>query len=159
MGVHKKRMATAAELPPPAPHYMTVKMRQRALVVARNSKKGLWSRYATGKRESLQTYAGRLRRSEEFKGYGPLEVAYRPTPSGTRYALWIRFKDVASAAFDAQVEADAADLGALGWDGEPDEQDKGLPETADEPPRDPDEWDPDVDAIAEDYEADKDLRG
>ncbi len=88
----RKRMVTMSELPPEAPHWQSVKMRQRALVVARNSQNGLWTRYTVSRnRNSLMTYTARLRRHEAWQGFGRLEAAYRPMGSGTRYALWIRF--------------------------------------------------------------------
>lgn len=125
MGLSKSRMATASELPPAAPHWQVVKMRQRALVVARNSKRGLWSRLATArKRDTLITYASRYRNHPEWQGYGRLEVAYRPMPSGTKTALWVRFVFPESERFNARLDAEAADLGPLAWE-EGDEEDPG----------------------------------
>lgn len=123
MGISKrKRMAVLDELPPAAPHHAVMKMRQRALVVARNSEKGLWSRYAVGRKETLITYAGRLRKHEEWQQYGALEVAYRPMASGTRYALWVKFKSPQSERFTQHLAAVRADLGAQAWDhGDPDD--------------------------------------
>jgi hypothetical protein len=125
MGLSKSRMATAADLPPAAPHHQVVKMRQRALVVARNSKRGLWSRLATAhKKETLVTYASRYRSHPEWQGYGRLEVAYRPMPSGTKTALWVRFVAPESEKFTARMDAEVADLGHLAWE-EGDAEDPG----------------------------------
>jgi hypothetical protein len=132
VGISKrKRMAVAAELPPKAPHHTKIKMAQRALTVARNSEKGLWSRYAVGQRPTLETYAGRLRRHEAWQGYGRLEVEYRPMPSGTRWAMWVRFPHPTSTKFTEHLAASVADLGEhMAWeDGDPD--DPNIP-TADE---------------------------
>lgn len=88
-------MKAVDELPPRRPHYTKLRVEARALVVARNSRKGKWTAYAHYKNKDAAVSAGyKIRNRSEFRTIGDPKTEYRFDPNKNVWVIFLRFDDL-----------------------------------------------------------------
>jgi hypothetical protein len=102
MGV-AQRIHEVDEVPEPS-SYQSQRQRQRAIKVARVSRRGRWAAYAKSKnRQTLYTIVTRINAREEWRGLGTLEARYVKGPRA--WTLFLSFRELRQEGFARNVEA------------------------------------------------------
>jgi hypothetical protein len=92
--VQYERLRTVDDIPPGPEHYKRIKVRARALMVARNGRR--WTKYAYyGSKSVAVAQAYKLRQRREFAAIGRLETAQRLDGQSRRWVVYARFADLA----------------------------------------------------------------
>ena len=91
-----KNLRSYDELPPHRPHYKAIRARKRVLIIARNSRKGKWTRWGSYPTKiTAESQGSKLRYKPDTRAIGKLSVTVRPDPLKAGYWLvFAKFTDL-----------------------------------------------------------------
>lgn len=105
-----RNLRAYSELPAKKPHYTVMRVRRRILIIARNSRRGDWTRYGSYPTiATAESQGKKLAARSEVKKIGRLQTAVRPDLTRSGYwLLFVRFRDLQISNDDLENSIEAA---------------------------------------------------